>query len=358
MIWNNFFRIQKPSNTDWILNSHEYLPPVGNEDREKVIKFWVSFYDDAIRKCEITNIKKCVPMKNDFVYKQIIFKRLDHHRGTNPSDDVLREIQKFIEESTFEFDEKSMYKTVPNVISDMIKKANQSASPADCSAKDYLLSSTKLTAEEKESLNVFSNYTLEVLIVHVLSTLFNAVESNSVIRLSTLVDRLDAAVRSQITLLMRRKFQRECTLEAPELPIVKAITRAKTCDDKAIDDKASDKAKTRAKPRRRHFIFGTVLVEFMQKRDLIEVSHIGNIEDEPIRKKGGDFYIAKHQNVHCKFPVSDLPIRFSLPMVCKPEDWKSILPENQQPNIDLLAVGSVVYLRPTSLLSTSSLVPP
>ena len=27
-------------------------------------------------------------------------------------------------------------------------------------------------------------------------------------------------------------------------------------------------------------------------------------------------------------------------------------------NIDLLAVGSVVYLRPTSLLSTSSLVPP
>ncbi|KAL6491696.1 hypothetical protein OROGR_034165 [Orobanche gracilis] len=101
-----------------------------------------------------------------------------------------------------------MYKTVPNVIIDMIKKGEESGSS---SAKEFLLLSKKLSDEEKSSLNVFGTYTLEVLLIHVLSTLFNAVESNSVIRLSTLIDRLDTTVRSQITLLMRRKFYRYWT---------------------------------------------------------------------------------------------------------------------------------------------------
>ena len=313
MFWNFFSAtgLYKPSNTTWINNSHEILSRIGNDDREKVIQFWVSFYDEAIKKCKITNMNECLPMKNDFVYKQGVFTRLDHHRGMNLSEEELRNIQIFIEESTFQFDEESMYKTVPNVITKMIKKGEESGYS---SAKDFLYSSNKLSEQEKESLNVFGNYTLEVLIIHVLSTLFNAVESNSVIRLSTLVDRLDTAVRSQITLLMRRKFQREWTSQ-PSAPKASA----------------SEKAQTGAKTRSRYFSFGILLVEFMQIRDLIEVSHIGNIEDEPIRKKEGSFYIAKHQNVHCKFSVSDLPIRFSLPMVCKPEDWQSVLPANQKP---------------------------
>ncbi|KAL8125465.1 hypothetical protein AgCh_012956 [Apium graveolens] len=283
MIWNffNAAKVYKPSNTTWIFNSHEFLPRIGNDDREKVIKFWVEFYDEAIKKCEITNMNECVPMKNDFIYKQVVFKRLNHHRGMNLSEEELRDIQKFIEESSFEVDEESMYKTVPNIITDMIKKGEQSATLGYSSAKDFLLLSKKLSDEEKESLNVF-------------------------------VDCLDTAVRSQITLLMRRKFHREWTPIVPEQP-------------SAPKAKSSDEAKTRAKTRSRYFSSGTELVEFMQKRDLIEVSHIGNIEDDHIRKKGSDFYIAKHQNVHCKFPVSDLPIRFSLPMVCKPQDWKTFL---------------------------------
>ncbi|KAL8146229.1 hypothetical protein AgCh_004101 [Apium graveolens] len=137
-------------------------------------------------------------------------------------------------------------------------------------------------------MNVFQNYTLEVLLIHVLSTLFNAVESDSVIRLSTLVDHLDTAVHSQITLLTRRIHQREWS------PIV--------------SDQTSDDATKTSEKKRRSYNFGNELVSFLQKRGLIEVSPIGNIEDEPIRKKNGDFYIAKHQNMHCTFPVSDLPI--------------------------------------------------
>ncbi|KAL3646614.1 hypothetical protein CASFOL_009581 [Castilleja foliolosa] len=110
-----------------------------------------------------------------------------------------------------------MYKTVPNVIIDMIKKGEESGSS---SAKEFLLLSKKLSDEEKSSLNVFGTYTLEVLLIHVLSTLFNAVESNSVIRLSTLIDRLDTTVRSQITLLMRRKFDRYWTPNGFSLPMV------------------------------------------------------------------------------------------------------------------------------------------
>ena len=156
--------LDKPSNTDWILNSHEYLPPVGNDARDKVIDFWVSFYADAIKELDITNMKDCVPMKNDFVYKEVVFKHLDSHRGMNLSEADLRSIQRFIEETTFSFDEQSMYKTVPNVITDMIKKGEESGIP---SAKNFLLLSNRLSDEEKSALNVLGTYTLEVLIIHV-----------------------------------------------------------------------------------------------------------------------------------------------------------------------------------------------
>ncbi|YP_010185125.1 hypothetical protein LI410_mgp059 (mitochondrion) [Apium graveolens] len=174
----------------------------------------------------------------------------------------------------------------------------------------YLLQSSKLTAEEKDSLNVFGQHTLEVLLIHVLSVLFNSVESDSVIRLSTLIDRLDTTVRSQIQLLKNRKSRYE-----------QSISTAKA---------GAPKPNVNELPKRT-FHFGNELASFLEIRDLIEISTIGNIEDEPIRKKNGEFYLAKPYYVHCKIPASDLPIRFSLPMVCKPEDWQSILQDNKKP---------------------------
>ncbi|KAL3646615.1 hypothetical protein CASFOL_009582 [Castilleja foliolosa] len=86
----------KTSNETWILNTHEFLlPRSGNESREKVIKFWVEFYDEAIKKCsEATNMNGCVPMNNDFIYKQMVFQRLEHHRSKNLSDEELRKINR------------------------------------------------------------------------------------------------------------------------------------------------------------------------------------------------------------------------------------------------------------------------
>lgn len=303
-------RTNDSQKTIWILKTHKFLP-TGNDDRSKVINLWSDFYDDAIKKMEITSYQECVPTKNDSIYKQIVFKRLEECRGSKDlSDDQLRDIQLFIESSTFEFDEKSMYKTVPNAVKMMILRGEESVKKSSSSsANNFLLKSKKLTAEEKLSLNVFGQHTLEVLLIHVLSVLFNSVESNSVIRLSTLIDRLDTTVRSQIKLLMKRKYRNE-----PEQTI--------------STPKAGDGA---PKPIKKTFHFGNELASFLQIRDLIEVSSIGNIEDEPIRKKNGSFYVSKHQYVHCKIPASDLPIRFSLPMVCKPEDWKSIREDNKKP---------------------------
>lgn len=101
----------------WILKTHDYLPPIGNVDRNKVIQFWSDFYDHALKLSEITSsYQECFPTKNDSIYKQLVFKRLEECRGGNLSDDELRNLQLFIEDTTLEFDEKSMYKTVPNVV--------------------------------------------------------------------------------------------------------------------------------------------------------------------------------------------------------------------------------------------------
>nr|WAO26101.1 DNA-directed RNA polymerase [Daucus carota subsp. sativus]WAO26134.1 DNA-directed RNA polymerase [Daucus carota subsp. sativus]WAO26171.1 DNA-directed RNA polymerase [Daucus carota subsp. sativus] len=339
--------------TTWITRTHEFLPPIGSDDREKVIGFWSDFYKTVFELSESTSsYQDCFPTKNDSIYKQIVFKRLEQCRGSHLSDEQLRNLQLFIEDSTLEFDEKSMYKTVPNAVKMMILRGEESVvddssgkrkkagfqsvkkgceesvvddssgkrkkagfqsvkKGYDSSAMTYLLKSSKLTAEEKDSLNVFGQHTLEVLLIHVLSVLFNSVESDSVIRLSTLIDRLDTTVRSQIQLLKNRKSRYE-----------QSISTAKAGVDIAPKPNGSPK---------NTFHFGNELASFLERKDLIEISIIGNIEDEPNRKKNGSFYLAKHQYVHCKIPASDLPIRFSLPMVCKPEDWQSILQDNQKP---------------------------
>nr|UEK21294.1 hypothetical protein [Ferula sinkiangensis]UEK21295.1 hypothetical protein [Ferula sinkiangensis] len=95
-------------------------------DREKVLQFWSDFYDHALKQSEIScSYQECFPTKNDSIYKQLVFKRLDECRGSNLSDDELRNLQLFIENSTLEFDEKSLYKTVPNAVKAMILRVIQ-----------------------------------------------------------------------------------------------------------------------------------------------------------------------------------------------------------------------------------------
>jgi hypothetical protein len=49
-------------------------------------------------------------------------------------------------------------------------------------------------------LSEFGQYTIEALIVHVLSMFFYSVESNSLIRVASLVEQLESSVRHQASL--------------------------------------------------------------------------------------------------------------------------------------------------------------
>ena len=80
------------------------------------------------------------------------------------SNEELQKIQLEIENMTFDFDEASMFKTVPNLIRLLIG-FNETTSISDLE----ILRSCKLDKEDMNLLFEFGQYTLEVLIIHVLS---------------------------------------------------------------------------------------------------------------------------------------------------------------------------------------------
>lgn len=65
-----------------------------------------------------------------------------------------------------------------------------------------------LNQAEVELLNEFGHYTIEALVVYVLSALFST-HDNTVVRVATLVERLDYCVRAQAALL---KKSRRCNI--------------------------------------------------------------------------------------------------------------------------------------------------
>lgn len=97
---------------------------------------------------------------------------------------------------TILFDDKSMFKSVPNIMKILIRDH-------DTCAKDYL-KARSLKPAEMELLSEFGHYTIEALIVHVLSVLFSAQEDTTV-RITYLVEQLEYSVRSQAALLKSRR---------------------------------------------------------------------------------------------------------------------------------------------------------
>jgi tRNA nucleotidyltransferase/poly(A) polymerase len=101
------------------------------------------------------------------------------------------------------FLEQSIYSTIPNLIKILIQKDKPTA-------RDYLRKCLQ-SPSDLELLNYMDQYTLEALILHVLGTLFNALGENAAVRVSTLLEQLDTAVRYQADLLKSRKIGKKTT---------------------------------------------------------------------------------------------------------------------------------------------------
>lgn len=205
-----------------------------------------------------------------------------------------------IKDLTMLFDEESMFKTVPNIIKILIR-------PNQDNAKDYLRGKF-LEMDQIELLSEFGQYTIEALIVHVLGMLFNNEESNTMIRVATLVEQLESSVRKQALFLKSRRSK---------IPLSMAT-------DGLSNAKMS--VKERKSKLVRLYPFGAGLVQFMEERRLITLTTdlSGTVR---VQKKQGSYFLPSHLYAVCNFDISLLPIKLNLPMVCKPLDWTNASPQ-------------------------------
>lgn len=283
---------------NWIVQS---MIDVQRKDEEKVklINFWNTFYS------HLTNIQKeDNPHKTkSYQYKEEVFDiLLKGKQNLSLGEDELHKIQLSIEDLTLKFDEESLFRSVPNIIKILIKNDEECA-------KDILRKRLK-NQKDIELISEFGQYTIEALIVHVLSMLFNSVDpETSMIRVSTLIERLDNSVRTQALLLINRRCQKTFTMST------------ETTDN--------ENGKKRSKLEKMYPI-GSGLVEFMDERGLITLMNdtSGNVR---VMKNKGAYFIPSHLYAVCNFDISLLPIKLNLPMVCKPLDWRSACPEGEEP---------------------------
>lgn len=69
---------------------------------------------------------------------------------------------------------------------------------------------------------------------------------------------------------------------------------------------------------------GSCLVQLMLERQLISIWNNDSNQLELRKRRNGSYFIQSHLYAVCNFDISLLPIKFNLPMVCKPLDWGSV----------------------------------
>lgn len=192
------------------------------------------------------------------------------------------------------FDESNIFSETPNLIKRLIGK------DLIC-AKDYLNIKIPINFYNC-TIYTLGQYTLEAIIIHVLGLLFNSIQESSVVRVSTLVDRLDRTVRAQANIILKKQLDSSTSTSS----------RVDSSNEGDINHKKGNK-----------------LLEFMLERKVIYIENITQDDKAVVKEKGkGDYKSTLF--AFCNFELSLL---LNLPMVCKPLDWK--LPSDWERPFDL-----------------------
>lgn len=317
-------------NTTWVAHTYEKVS-INEGDKKELIRFWNEFYTDMFKELKdsdesiggdtvssnseggeerLNKSQKCK-------YKDSVFDLLEYEKSNQPLTDAqLFDIQIQVEDMSMKFDERSIFKSLPNIIKILIRKDEECA-------KDYLKGSKDLNEEDKALISEFGHYTLEALVVHVLGMLYTPLD-NSIVRVSSLVERLESTARTQALLLKSRRVKRAENPTGEDQK--KAMGDEVSVDTKmAIDSKSGKKkeASCRNQFKKEYIVkypLGCGLLQFIVERGLITL----NSEiDNPVRvqKKKDSYYIPNRLYAICNFDISLLPIKLNLPMVSKPLDW-------------------------------------
>ncbi|KAK7326258.1 hypothetical protein VNO80_33073 [Phaseolus coccineus] len=159
-------------------------------------------------------------------------------------------------------------------------------------ARDYLL--PKLSEKDANLLQVFNQYTIEALIVHLLAQLFNNSEDNLIIRVATLIEQLDLIVRNQASFFKSRmKVNKEVSEEVPE----------------EVQDFKKSKKKKKINDL---FPIGIGLVEFLEERKLIEFTTDIKSQDKVVTKK--DIQQARYERFILRLAQAYDGYQFYLPV--------------------------------------------
>ncbi|NP_064021.1 orf670 (mitochondrion) [Beta vulgaris subsp. vulgaris] len=357
-----------------------------DENRELLIRFWnrvfrelllvkeatdkVEFYDsdsDEVSADEVSRINRALTQIEFFQtvkdeYKEKVFQKLVDAKKEKMDYSQLMALQNEIENLTMTYYEESIYHCQPALMrlfinsdlpcakdflkgqfkvdknsgdtSSRIKIIPHSKGNSSENSKDYM---DLLTSEEKNMLSFFGPYTLEWLLIHVLSSLFRIQSS---VRCASMIERIESLVRRNAHILSHKDGN-----PSTHTPV---STYCKKESNNSIS-----------------YPFGTALIEFMVERGLIDlkvrdVLSVQGGNKPEIKKKKGYRYRSSALYVECKFDTSLLPMKLQLPMVCMPRDWSYDVSESQ--NSEYLNISSLSggYLNDhlndgNSLLSTGDI---
>lgn len=280
------------------------------------VDFWFKYYK------LLNQIASKAPSNRD-KYKNEVFTLLEEFKATNTqpyNNNKLHKLQSEIEKLTMVFDEK---RELGNT--DISKRLiDDEKKPA----KDYLLDKLKVQGNSHNYafLNYLGQYTLEALIIYVIGQLFHTEDSH--VRAATMVDQLETNVMIHIRLILidikkkeeKKRKKKEETSEIDESQIDEEI---ESQIDEEIEFQVDEEMKE-IKKNIHTFEIGRYLLEFMCEERRITSLVIETKEkgEKEISRKKKAFFVQNPNFVICNLDLGKIPIRYTLPMVCKPDSWK------------------------------------
>ncbi|XP_062088634.1 uncharacterized protein LOC133795193 [Humulus lupulus] len=262
-------------------------------DNSQIDEFWEKFM-------HILSRSDCVgaeTISQPGLYQESVFNMLHEHKNQEFSEDMLMKLQLKIEDNN-EFSEMNLRYLSPDIVQILIKKDKPTA-------REYLKSTGFLTEEEQLLINKFHHYTLEAIIVHVLSTFYDCQNDLPAIRTATLIEQIDIHVRYMASI-----FGVNTMMVPSDQSVVKSIK-----------NEAEDQIKAKRKSKVSNFSFGVLLLEFLVDREIITIDSTINYENNDVINKHGKRYKRMNSFAICNFNMGILPVKLNLPMVCKPKQW-------------------------------------
>lgn len=331
-------RKRYPTSVNWKVPTSKGKEPT-LEEFKTLFDFWddfLSLYGEKLKEgLEVKTVRKehCDAFRLLWSYKDQI------KNNPQKKDKLLEELELKIERSSMMFDEESIlnnsgmliHKLVrgkykgecPNIFSSDIsvddvpftnnmnvhRKVNDEYTDEELlnvpNAKEYLL--LKLTSQHDIGvLNSMGDFTLECIIIYVLGLLLNnpSSERSHMVRLATLIEKLDTTVRSHA-----------------EIESNQGVSKNRVSNQKGGNTNFSQMSDKQSKYECTNYAIGVALLEFLLHKDFLTVlnqnneNHTGHVL---IKTKRSRYYKPMPLYVSLTFDRNLLPIMLSLPMVYPP----------------------------------------